>query len=416
MVLAATHEDAVRLARLVQVRYEGLPAVMSIQEALSQNSFFPETSPQYIYNGDLQAMEAESEVLVSGHINVGGQEHFYLEPHSCIVIPTDDNELNILASTQGIKDIQTTCASACGIPASKVVVRVKRIGGGFGGKESKGKTFYAPAAVAAHKLGIPVRACVDRDLDMLVSGQRHAFRAEYRAGCRVDGSLCCLNVRLYSNAGFSMDLSEAVMTRAMLHIDNVYQWPALHVEGVLCRTNQASHTAFRGFGAPQAMFVTETVMEHLASELQLRVARPVSSLHMRRLNMYGMGAETHYGSVLDNFKVPEAFDRLAREAEYNKREGRVDEFNCTNRYKKRGISVIPTKFGIGYGCKSLHQAGGLVHINCVPCSSKPATGLDPSAMMHILDLSACQWFRMSLQVKLTQWESAWPQTTSYKEE
>jgi xanthine dehydrogenase/oxidase len=318
--------------------------------------------PLELLDGDLQNRELESDVIVSGEINIGGQEHFYLETNSCLAIPTENGSMEIFASTQNANETQLACAHACNISANHVVCRVKRIGGGFGGKETRSLVFTTPTAVAAHALGIPVRINIDRDVDMQVSGQRHAFHGKYRAGCTLSGKLKFLDVALYSNAGFSFDLSEPVLSRALLHVDNTYKWPALHATGQLCRTNQPSHTAFRGFGGPQGMYVTETVIEHLSSALRERNVANASSFWLRSNNFYATGDETHFGEVIEQFNVPEAWERILRTAEVERREAEIELFNTQHKWKKRALSIIPTKYGINYTAKFMNQAGALVHI------------------------------------------------------
>jgi xanthine dehydrogenase/oxidase len=216
------------------------------------------------------------------------------------------------------------------------------------GKETRTVIFSAPVAVAAHALGVPVRINVDRDVDMQLTGQRHAFVGKYTAGCRADGTLQFMEVELYSNAGFSYDLSEPVLGRALLHVDGVYRWPALKAVGRMCRTNQPSHTAFRGFGGPQGMVVVETIVEHLHRELTKQRAgiEALSITEFRLKNMYREGDETHFGTRLEQFNVPEACQQVISRAGLRERELKIKEFNVSNRWKKRGICVLPTKYGM----------------------------------------------------------------------
>ena len=363
-MIALSHEEALQAAKLVKIEYEDLPSVINIEDAIRTGSFFPNSFE--ISNGDVAAMEQGSDIIVSGSMNVGGQEHFYLETNCCLAVPTERGELEIYASTQNLNETQLICARATGLPASHITCRVKRIGGGFGGKETRTVIFSAPVALAAHILGAPVRINVERDLDMQLTGQRHAFSAKYRAGCKADGTITFLDTEIYSNGGFSYDLSEPVMGRALLHIDGVYRWPALRAIGRICKTNQPSHTAFRGFGGPQGMVVVETVMEHLYSEVAKRkeecpaVARSI--IDFRLHNLYREGDETHFGTRLVDFNVPEALHQVINKSNIYAREQAVKDFNKQNRWKKRGIYILPTKYGINYTAKFMNQGGALIHI------------------------------------------------------
>lgn len=312
-------------------------------------------------------MESESDVVVTGEINCGGQEHFYLETNSCLVVPAETGQLEIFASTQNANETQLAAAHACGLHASHVVCRVKRIGGGFGGKETRALVFDTPVAVAAHALGVPVRMNVDRDTDIQLSGQRHAFHGKYRAGCTRDGKLKFMDLQLYLNAGFSYDLSEPILGRALFHADGAYRWPAFKVLGYMCKTNQTSHTAYRGFGGPQGIFVTETVIEHLASALEEQqrssvIAPSITSYDIRSRNLYKSGEETHFGEVIEQYNIPEAWSQIFETAEVDRRQREIDEFNVSNKWKKRSLCMLPTKYGINYTAKFMNQAGALVHV------------------------------------------------------
>jgi xanthine dehydrogenase/oxidase len=369
LVVAHSHEEAVRAAKLVDVEYEDLPAVISIEDAIHANSFFGE--PLELSDGNVAERAEESDLIVSGTMHVGGQEHFYLETNMHLAVPSENGVLEMFCSAQNADETQHLCAKVCNLPASKVSVRIKRIGGGFGGKESRTVIFTTPVALAANALGVPVRINVDRDVDMQLTGQRHAFLCKYRAGCTDDGTLKFLDAQLYSNCGFSYDLSEPVLGRALFHIDNVYKWPAFRAVGRMCRTNQSSHTAFRGFGAPQGMSMVETVIEHMAKELQKKhkiphgsvdSSHPLSPFALRRKNMYTNGNATPFGTVLEEFNVPEAWDMAIQKSDFFNRERQVREFNANNKWTKRGIFLLPTKYGINYTAKFMNQGGALINI------------------------------------------------------
>lgn len=354
IVVATSHEEAVYASKQVQVEYEDLPAVISIEEAIAAKSFFPD--PFTVETGDIAQAKSVSDTVVEGCLRVGGQEHFYLETNAAIVIPLENGGLEVTSSTQNAAEVQMHVASACGIPASHVVSRVKRLGGGFGGKETRTAMFSCPAAIAAFLLQKPVKINIERDVDMQLSGQRHAFFIKYKAGCKADGSVTFLDAELYSNAGYSYDLSEPVMTRALFHVDNAYRWPNLRATGTLCRTNQPTHTAFRGFGAPQGMMVSETVLEHLSDVSKI----PVQVL--RGKNLYADGDRTHFGQLIEEYNVPQAWEDVLRLSEVASRQAAVDEFNRQHKWKKRGLCAMPTKYGINFTAKFMNQGGALVHI------------------------------------------------------
>ena len=345
--MATSHEEAAYAARKVVVSYEDLPAIISIQSAIQENSFFKPVLE--IESGDLKEQESSAEVIVEGEVNIGGQEHFYLETNCALVQPIENRQLEITSSTQNATETQMYCASACGIPASHVMSRVKRIGGGFGGKETRAVQFAVPIAVAAHIMQVPVRINVERDTDMSISGQRHAFYGRYKAGCNKDGKLKFMDLHLYSNAGYSYDLSEPVMGRALFHCDGPYYWPALRTRGTMCCTNQPSNTAFRGFGGPQGMLACETIVEHLASKAG------VSAQTIRDVNLYKEGQHTHYGQPIEAFNVPFAWRQVLDEGKVAERQAAIDEFNKANKWKKRGLCVLPTKYGLNYTAKFMNQ-------------------------------------------------------------
>lgn len=354
IVVANTHHEAVIAARRVKVTYEDLPAIISIDEAIAAGSFYPDHHE--LLHGDLEAEMANADVHVSGTCRMGGQEHFYLETNCTTASPIEGGMMEIYSSTQGCTKTQNCCALVCGLPASKVVSKCKRMGGGFGGKETRTVFIACTAALAAHLLDRPVSINVERDVDMSITGQRHAFVINYKAGCRKDGSLCYLQAHLFNNAGWSLDLSLPVMDRALFHSDNAYRWPALHAKGSVCRTNQPSHTAFRGFGGPQGMLLSETVLTHLAHALGK------SPEEMRAKNLYKEGDITHFGMPLRYYYVPRLWKDIHSLADVSARRAAVDAFNVANRWKKRGLSVLVTKFGISFTAKFMNQGGALVHV------------------------------------------------------
>jgi xanthine dehydrogenase/oxidase len=320
---------------------------MTIEEAILHDSFYPIF--HIIESGNLAQEKTESDVVVHGTGRVGGQDHFYLETNCTVAFPLENDSLEIFSSAQNLTKTQSVCASICGIPASKVVAKCKRLGGGFGGKETKSVNIASIAALSAFLLNKPVSLVLDRDVDMSITGQRHAFFFKYSAGCSKDGKLKFLEAELYNNAGFSMDMSPFVMDAALFSTDNTYKWPSLKVSGFVCKTNQSSNTAFRGFGAPQGMMMTEFIIQHLAETMQI----PPEVL--KEQNLYRNNDRTHYGQTLQNYYVPMLWKQIHELADIEARKASVIDFNSKNRWKKRGLSVLPTKFGISFTVKFMNQ-------------------------------------------------------------
>lgn len=372
IVVGETLECAEMAVHATEIKYGGGDAkvIVTIEEAIQHGSFFENTRHK-LTRGDPSFMDklreeakadstSEGElVTVSGFFHSGAQEHFYLETNSTLVVPSDGaTNLTIYCSTQAPTKTQKFCASSTGTPAAKVVCRVKRLGGGFGGKETRSVFASCAASVAAKKLNRPVRITLARNVDMLTTGHRHAFVSKYIASARKsDGGakLVSMDVEVYNNGGSALDLSGPVADRALFHIDNVYLFPNLRVEAVSCKTAQAPHTAYRGFGGPQGMVVTEHVLEHLA------VACGVHIDKMRRDNIYKDGESTHFGMVLGEggtngkWNVPKMFDRLYSKLDVRKRRVEIEEFNANNRWLKRGCAMLPTKFGVAFTAKYMNQ-------------------------------------------------------------
>ncbi|KAJ3328286.1 xylitol dehydrogenase, partial [Blyttiomyces sp. JEL0837] len=307
---------ATAAAKLVKVECEKLPAIFTIEEAIAKESFFPQV--RHIKTGVFKTggkVEDEDVVYVEGEARMAGQEHFYLEKTQHMV------------------------AHVLGIPSNRVTVRVKRMGGGFGGKETRSVFLTCMLAVAAKKFGKPMRLMLSREDDMTITGTRHPFLGKYKVGVKPDGQLVSLEVELFSNGGYSLDLSVAVLERAMTHSDNVYKIPNVHITGKICKTNLPTNTAFRGFGGPQGMMIAEQWMTHVSEVL--KIPGPI----IRRMNFYQNGDITHFNNPLDDFHFDRVWWELVATADYQRRLEEVSKFNSANRYKKRGIVLIPTKFG-----------------------------------------------------------------------
>mmetsp|Transcript_3006 Transcript_3006/g.4567 ORF Transcript_3006/g.4567 Transcript_3006/m.4567 type:complete len:1061 (-) Transcript_3006:635-3817(-) len=341
-------------ARAVKVSYEDLPALLTIKEAINANSYF--LKDRKIERGNVDEAMAKADHVIEGEALIGGQEHFYLETNATIAMPGENNEMVIISSTQNPAKTQFAVAKVLGIPANRVTCKIKRLGGGFGGKESRNIFISTTVAVAAHKLRRPVRISLDRDVDMLTTGTRHPFLGKYKVGLSKDGMIQALDVTLWSNGGCTLDLSQGVLERAVFHSDNSYYVPNMRASGNICKTNLPSNTAFRGFGGPQGMMVVEMWIDHAASALNI----PAETL--RAKNLYREGETTHYNMPLEGCHIRKMWSQLETDSSFQERAALVQEFNLKNRFKKRGIAMIPTKFGMSFTFATLNQAGALVHV------------------------------------------------------
>nr|CAD7423911.1 unnamed protein product [Timema monikensis] len=344
-------------AKLVNVEYEVLDdVIVTLEDAIEKKSYFP-GFPTKLTRGDIDQAFAESDHQICGEVRIGGQEHFYLETHTCIAVPKGEHdELELFCSTQNPTEIQKFVAESLGILSHKVVCRVKRMGGGFGGKESRSTSVALPVALAAHRLNRPVRCMLDRDEDMMITGTRHPFLGRYKVAFTKEGKLIGCDIQIYSNGGNTMDLSFPVLQRSMFHFSNAYFIPNVRVNGYICKTNIPSNTAFRGFGAPQGMFFGENMIRDVASFLRK------DPLEIAELNLMKEGEKTHYNQVIVNCPLQRCWDECLLRANFTRRKVEVDNFNRQNRWKKRGLSVVPTMFGISFTALFLNQAGALVMV------------------------------------------------------
>ncbi|OLL25899.1 Xanthine dehydrogenase [Neolecta irregularis DAH-3] len=356
LVLADTQAQAQDAARAVKIVYEDLPAIFTIEEAIEKESFFPHY--RFIRRGaQINEALAKSDIVIEGVSRMGGQEHFYLETQVSLVVPgPEDGEMHVYASTQNPTETQTFVSQVTNTPANRIVCHVRRLGGGFGGKETRSIQLSSILAVAAKKLKRPVRCMLNRDEDAIMSGQRHPFLARWKVGVSKEGKLLALDADVFNNGGWSQDLSGAVLERALSHIDNCYWIPNVDVRGRIAKTNIHSNTAFRGFGGPQGMFITECFMSDIADRIGVSVDK------LREINLYEEGQKHQFHPADKYWHVPIMYQQMKEEVNYEARRNSVDKFNRSHRYKKRGISLIPTKFGISFTALFLNQAGALVHI------------------------------------------------------
>ncbi|KAJ9394122.1 hypothetical protein DTO282F9_8979 [Paecilomyces variotii] len=355
IILANSAKVAEAAARAVKVDHEELPAILTIEEAIEADSYFEHY--RYIKNGDPESAFKSADHVFSGVSRMGGQEHFYLETQACVAIPkAEDGEMEIWSSTQNPTETQTYVAQVAGVAANKVVSRVKRLGGGFGGKETRSIQLAGICAAAAAKVKRPVRCMLNRDEDIVTSGQRHPFLCRWKVGVSKEGKLLALDADIFANGGHTQDLSGAVVERSLSHADGVYNIPNVHVRGRVCKTNTISNTAFRGFGGPQGLFFAESFVSEIADHLNIPVEE------FRALNMYKPGDKTHFRQELKDWHVPLMYKQVMEESSYKERRKAVEEYNRTHKWSKRGLAIVPTKFGISFTALFLNQAGALVHI------------------------------------------------------
>ncbi|KAF9292879.1 hypothetical protein BGZ88_006024 [Linnemannia elongata] len=354
VIVADTQVIAQEAARKVKIEYIDLPHVVTIDEAIAADSYIPLTKS--IVKGDVDAAFATCAKVFEGQTRLGGQEQFYLETQAVLVNNKGEGEFEIYASTQNANETQAVVASVLGVSAHKVACKVKRLGGGFGGKESRTIPLSCIMSVASYHQKRPVRCMLDRNEDMAISGQRNPFMGKWKVGLDENNKLVALDTELYLNAGWSSDLSVAVMERALGHIDNVYYIPNVRAVGRCCRTNIHSNTAFRGFGGPQANVIAETYMTEIAERIGM------TQEEFRELNFYKEGQLTHFNQELKDWHLPKGYYQLKEKANYDARRAAVDEFNKQSKWRKRGLAFIPTKYGISFTALHLNQAGAMVHI------------------------------------------------------
>ena len=363
LVVATSHFAARKAAQLAEVEIDPLPAILTIEDALEADSRFEE-GPRIWSRGDLPKAMKSAKHRLSGTIDMGGQEHFYLEGQAALALPQEGGDMVVHSSTQHPTEIQHKVAHALGIPMHAVRCEVRRMGGGFGGKESQGNALAVACALAAHRTQRPCKMRYDRDDDMIITGKRHDFRIAYDVAFDDAGQVQGIEFTHWTRCGWAMDLSLPVADRAMLHADNAYFLPAVKITSHRLKTNTQSATAFRGFGGPQGVLGIERVMDAIAHELGLD---PVA---VRKVNYYApmgktdpsRGTTTPYGMEVTDFILDGITDRLLTSANYGKRKQAVADWNATHDYLKRGIAFSPVKFGISFTLTHLNQAGALVHV------------------------------------------------------
>jgi xanthine dehydrogenase molybdopterin binding subunit/xanthine dehydrogenase small subunit len=344
-------------AALVEVDYVPLPAIVGLPAAIAANSYH--TEPHALVRGKVEAALTAAPLNFEGEFEFGGQEHFYLETQAAWAEAGEDGTVTVNSSTQHPSEIQAIVAEVLHVARHKVVVQAPRMGGGFGGKETQGNAFAALMALGATKTGRPVRIQLDRDLDMKLTGKRHPFHARFSVGYDKDGTLLAAKVVLVSDGGWSLDLSQAILDRALFHLDNAYFIPAVHFSGRVGKSNVTSHTAFRGFGGPQGMIVIEEIIDRVARRLGL----PPEVVRQR--NLYrgeGESNRTHYREDLGDNRLQEIWSRLLDQAKFAERRKEVEAWNRSHPQLKRGLAITPVKFGISFTLTHYNQAGAYVVI------------------------------------------------------
>ncbi|GAB4557894.1 MAG: xanthine dehydrogenase molybdopterin binding subunit [Rhizobacter sp.] len=369
-VIASTRDAARRAAARAQsvLKVEALPPVLTPQAAHAQGRYV--LPPMHLVRGDAQKAIASAPHRLKGTLDVGGQEQFYLEGQISYAIPKENDGMLVHCSTQHPSEMQHLVAHALKLQAHHVQVECRRMGGGFGGKESQSAPFACIAAVAARQLNRPVKLRLDRDDDFLTTGRRHCFWYEYEVGYDDDGRVLGSEITMVSRAGHSADLSGPVMTRALCHFDNAYWLPHVAMHGYSAKTNTQSNTAFRGFGGPQGAIAIENILDTVARTLGR------DPLDVRRANYYGpsTGSERHttpdtgngvttpYGQQVEDNIIHELSAQLEVTSDYRARRAAVAQFNATSLVLKRGIAFTPVKFGISFNVAHFNQAGALVHV------------------------------------------------------
>ncbi len=355
--VAAESELAARMAcSHAQIRYEIEDPILSVDEALRQRQFVLPSSA--VITGDSEVALQNAPQRISGRLRCGGQDHFYLEGQAAMAVPKESGDLVVYSSTQHPSEVQHLIAHALGKPFHSIVVEVRRMGGGFGGKETQAAQTACIAAIVANRTGRAAKMRLDRDIDMLSTGKRHDFRFDYDVGFDDAGRIQALRVNMASRCGYSADLSGPINDRALLHIDNAYYVENLTATTHLCRTNSVSNTAFRGFGAPQAMLCIEQIIDEIAFALN---KDPVL---IRQLNYYGEQERnvTPYGMKVTDFVLSEMTEELLQTSNYLKRRDDIRHFNRTSPIIRRGIALTPVKFGISFTMTHYNQAGALIHV------------------------------------------------------
>ena len=354
-VAAKSTESARKAVLKAKVYYKELKPIVTIKESLAKKKLLFKT--RKIKRGNPSNALSKSKHRLKGNFTTGSQEHFYLEGQVAFAVPKEDNNMLVYSSTQHPSETQQIIAKMLDQKSNSITVLVRRIGGGFGGKETNFMT-ASICSLLAHKTKCPVKLRLDRDDDIIITGKRHEFFSDYEVGFSDKGEIKSVKLKLSSKCGMSPDLSLAINERALLHIDNAYFIPNLEVQNYLCKTNTSTSTAFRGFGGNQGMMAIENIIDNISRHL----GKDPSEI--RKINFYKKNSRniTHYGMKIEDNVINEIFNKLLKKSNYKKRYSEIKKFNLKNKYKKKGIAITPVKFGISFTTIHLNQAGALVHI------------------------------------------------------
>ncbi len=356
IIASDDRSKVLEIVKLVELETKEEKPTLTISEARALDDYVYK-APKPFSQGDIKKGFEDSEHILEGEFICGGQEHFYMESQAAVAIPVENGQMQVHASSQHPSETQRVVAEALGVPFHKVVCVVKRMGGGFGGKESQAAPIAAYAAIVASKLNRPTRLILTKDEDMKITGKRHPFENTYKVGFDKDGRILSLKVHLQADAGAYTDLSSSILERAMFHTDGAYYLENCEISGISYRTNNSSNTAYRGFGGPQGNMTIESIIEDIANYLNK------DAYEIRRLNIYeGDKTLTPYGQELENNMLPALFDGLYKSCDYQKRLSEIEKFNNLKTGKIRGISMSATKFGIAFTARFLNQGSALVNL------------------------------------------------------
>ena len=355
LLVARSLDEARAAAERAAIDIEATEPILDVATALARKSYVQ--APSTILRGEPDAALQAAPHKLSAEFSVGGQEHFYLEGQIAFALPGEDGDILVHSSTQHPTEVQHVCAQVLGCDFNRVTTVVRRLGGGFGGKESNASWVAAAAALAAARTGRPVKLRLPREIDIITTGKRHGFDYRYTVGFDDDGRVLALDASLAADAGWSLDMTPGVVARALTHVDNAYWIPHVRAVGYSCRTNRQSNTAFRGFGGPQGVLVMEDALDRIAHHL----GRDANEI--RVLNFYGEGGdETPYGQKVDENHLARCWAEVKQGGEWERRRAEVDAFNKANPVLKRGLGLFPLKFGISFNIPHMNQAGALVHV------------------------------------------------------
>ncbi len=355
LIVAENYEAAYEAEKLIKYDIEELEPVVTIEQAMEKG--WQLAPSREFLRGDLEKGFSQADHIIEGKFRIGGQEHWYLETHASIAVPGEEREMKIYASTQNPTENQHLIAEVLGVPYNEIEVETRRLGGAFGGKEAQASHFAILAALAAYHTKRPVRLRLQRFQDELITGKRHAYLCSYKVGFDNDGRLIAADLEFDGNAGAYADLSMPILERTMFHAENAYYIPNIRIRGTMWRTNLPPNTAFRGFGGPQGI----ANIENIIHEIAYRVGKDPALI--RKINFYNQDRnETPYGQVVLYNRLHVLYDQLVEKTDYFGRRRQIDEFNKAHKYVKRGLAMIPIKFGISFTNSILNQAGALVNV------------------------------------------------------